>query len=58
MFDYNQFQEVLDIESEEARASERFEVLATVRAVFGDDVEVIEFEPYDNEGTTKTRKAN
>ena len=58
MFDYNEFQELLEIESEEAKASERFEVLATVRAVFGDDVEVIEFEPYDNEGTTKTRRAN
>ena len=58
MFDYNQFQEVLDIESEQANQDERFSIEETIRAVFGNEVEVIEFEPYDNEGTTKTRKAN
>jgi hypothetical protein len=50
--------ELLDNRTELDRQDERFEILATVRAVFGDDVEVIEFEPYDNEGTTTTRKAN
>ena len=50
--------EVLDLQAETARESERFSVLDTVREVFGYDVEVIEFEPYDNEGTTTTRRAN
>ena len=54
----NELIELLDIQTENARESERFDILATVRAVFGDDLEVIEFEPYDNEGTTTTRKAN
>jgi hypothetical protein len=54
----NELYELLDNRTEQANEDERFTVLATVRAVFGDDVEVIEFEPYDNEGTTKTRRAN
>jgi hypothetical protein len=55
---YNELAEILEIRTEQANQDERFEILETVRAVFGDDVEVIEFEPYDNEGTTKTRRAN
>jgi hypothetical protein len=55
---YNELTEILDLRTEQANQDERFEVLATVRAVFGDDVEVIEFEPYDTEGNTITRKGN
>lgn len=54
---YNELVEILDSQAETARDSERFEILETVRAVFGNEVEVIEFEPYDNEGNTITRKA-
>lgn len=45
----NELIELLDNRTEQARESERFEILETVRAVFGDDVEVIEFEPYGGE---------
>jgi hypothetical protein len=45
----NELLELLDIRTEQGRDSERFEVLETVRVVFGDDVEVIEFEPYGGE---------
>jgi hypothetical protein len=41
--------ELLDNRTEQARESERFEILETVRAVFGEDVQVIEFEPYGDE---------
>lgn len=41
--------ELLDIQAESARESERFDILETVRTVFGDDVQVIEFEPYGDE---------
>ena len=41
--------ELLDNRAEQARESERFEILETVRAVFGDSIEVIEFEPYGDE---------
>lgn len=41
--------ELLDNRTEQARESERFEILETVRAVFGDDVEVIEFIPYGDD---------
>jgi hypothetical protein len=54
----NELYELLELQAETARDEERFSVLDTVRAVFGDDVEVIEFIPYDNEGTTTTRRAN
>jgi hypothetical protein len=50
--------ELLELQAETARDDERFSVLDTVREVFGYDVEVIEFIPYDNEGTTTTRRAN
>jgi hypothetical protein len=50
--------EILDLRSEQANQDERFEILETVRAVFGDDVEVIEFEPYDSEGNTITERGN
>jgi hypothetical protein len=53
---YNELIEILDSQAETARDSERFEILETVRAVFGNDVEVIEFEPYDNEGNTTSKK--
>jgi len=55
---YNELAEILDIRTEQANQDERFSVLDTVREVFGYDVEVIEFIPYDNEGTTTTRRAN
>lgn len=45
----NELIELLDIRAEIARESERFDILETVRTVFGDDVEVIEFEPYGGE---------
>ena len=50
--------EILDLQLESDRDSERFEILETIRSVFGNEVEVIEFEPYDNEGNTITRKGN
>ena len=43
---YNELVEILDSQAETAKDSERFEILETVRAVFGNDVEIIEFEPY------------
>ena len=45
----NELFEVLDIRTEQSRESERFDILATVREVFGEDLEVIEFEPYGGE---------
>lgn len=42
----NDIIELLDIRAEIARESERFDIMATVREVFGEDLEVIEFEPY------------
>jgi hypothetical protein len=50
--------EILDLRTEQANQDERFNINETIRAVFGDNVEVIEFEPYDTEGNTKTRRAN
>ena len=50
--------ELLDIQTENARLDERSFIEATVREVFGDDVEIIEFIPYDNEGTTVTKRGN
>ena len=41
--------EILDLQLETAREDYRFSVLDTVKSVFGDDVEVIEFEPYGDE---------
>ena len=41
--------EILDLQLETARDYYRFIVLDTVKSVFGDDVEVIEFEPYGGE---------
>lgn len=52
----NEFYELLDLQAETARESERFSVLDTVREVFGYDVEVIEFEPYDTDGNTTSRR--
>lgn len=48
--------EILDLQLESDRDSERFEILETIRAVFGNDIEVIEFEPYDSEGNTITAR--
>lgn len=54
-----QITDILDNRAEMSRQDERFDILATIRAVFGDEVEVIEFEPYDNDGTTTTdRRGN
>ena len=49
--------EVLDIMAEQQGLDERSSVLETVRQVFGNEVEVIEFEPYDNEGNTTSKRA-
>jgi hypothetical protein len=53
----NELLELLELQAETARDDERFSVLETVRAVFGDDVEVIEFQPYDTEGNTTSKRA-
>jgi hypothetical protein len=45
----NEMMEILDLQLESSRDDERFSVLDTVRAVFGDDVQVIEFEPYGDD---------
>jgi hypothetical protein len=45
----NELFEVLDIRTETARDDERFSVEDTVRAVFGDSVEIVEFIPYGEE---------
>ena len=50
--------EILDLQLESDRDSERFEILETIRSVFGNEVEVIEFEPYDTEGNTITERGN
>jgi hypothetical protein len=57
VFDYNEFQEVLDIRTEQSNTEERFNINETIRLVFGDSVEVIEFEPYDTEGNTTSKRA-
>lgn len=54
----NEFYELLEIQAETARDSERFSIEETIRSVFGNEVEIIEFEPYDSEGNTITRKGN
>lgn len=41
--------EVLDIMAEARGIDERFSIEDTVRAVFGDSVEIVEFEPYGGE---------
>lgn len=51
------FFECYELRTEQANQDERFSVLETVKAVFGDDVEIT-FIPYDNEGNEITRKAN
>ena len=56
MFDYNQFQEVLDIRTEQSNTEEKFNIEETIRSIFGESVEVIEFEPYDNEGNTTSKR--
>ena len=50
--------EVLDSMAEQQGLDERFSIEETIRAVFGNEIEVIEFEPYDSEGNTITRKGN
>lgn len=54
----NELFELLDIQTENSRLDERSFIEATVREVFGDDVEIIEFIPYDDEGTTITKRGN
>jgi hypothetical protein len=56
VFDYNQFQEVLDIRTEQSNTEEKFNIEETIRSIFGESVEVIEFEPYDNEGNTTSKR--
>jgi hypothetical protein len=48
-YQVNELLELLDIQTESARESERFDILETVKSVFGDDVEVIEFIPYGDD---------
>lgn len=55
---YYELTELLDNRTEQANQDERFDIMETIRSVFGDSVEVIEFEPYDTEGNTISRKAN
>jgi hypothetical protein len=50
--------EILDLRTEQANQDERFSIEETIRSVFGNEVEVIEFEPYDNEGNTITKRGN
>jgi hypothetical protein len=48
--------EILDLRTEQANLDERFNIDETIRAVFGNEVEIIEFEPYDSEGNTITAR--
>lgn len=54
----NEFYELLDNRAEQANLDERFNINEVIRSVFGNEVEIIEFEPYDSEGNTITRKGN
>lgn len=54
----DEFFELFDNRAEIASYDERSFIEATVREVFGNDIEVIEFEPYDDEGTTITKRGN
>jgi hypothetical protein len=42
----NEMFEILDLRTEQANQDERFSIEETIRSVFGNDVEVIEFIPY------------
>ena len=42
----NELIELLDLQLETARDEEHFSIEETVRAVFGDSVEIVEFIPY------------
>ena len=55
---FEQVMEILDLAVETARESERYSIEQQIREVFGNEVEIIEFEPYDNEGTTTTKRGN
>lgn len=50
--------ELLDIQTEWARDDERATIEATIRAVFGDEIEIVEFIPYDDDGTTISKRGN
>lgn len=54
----NELIELLDIQAEWARDDERASIEATIRAVFGDEIEIVEFIPYDDQGTTITKRGN
>jgi hypothetical protein len=54
----NEFYELLDLQSEQANQDERFSIEETIRSVFGNEVEIIEFIPYDTEGNTITERGN
>jgi hypothetical protein len=45
----NELLEILDLQLESARQDEHFSIEATVREVFGDSVEIVEFIPYGEE---------
>ncbi len=45
----NELFEVLDIRTEQANQDEHFSIEETVRAVFGDSVEIVEFTPYGDD---------
>ena len=42
----NEIIEILDLQLETARDDEHFSIEETVKAVFGDSVEIVEFIPY------------
>ena len=42
----NELIELLDLQLETAREDDHFSIEETVRAVFGDSVEIVEFTPY------------
>ena len=42
----NELIELLDLQLETARDEDHFSIEETVRAVFGDSVEIVEFTPY------------
>ena len=56
-YQVNEMFEILDLRTEQANQDERFSIEETIRSVFGNEVEIIEFEPYDNEGNTTSKRA-
>ena len=58
MNNFQSFIDSIDLQAMTDSDNERFDIEQLVRSVFGDEVEVIEFEPYDTEGNTTSRRAN